>query len=101
MSKPIENFCPFIKKECIKHECKFYVHVSGTDRNSGKEIDRFDCAIVFLPMMLIEVAGETRGVIAATESFRNVMKVQNDTIKNVLVAGMNRANQLKEANGSP
>jgi hypothetical protein len=41
--------------------------------NTGEEIDRWDCAISFLPILLIEAAKEARQGAAATESFRNEM----------------------------
>lgn len=65
------TFCPLLKKDCIEHKCKFYVHLLGNDPQTGKVIDKFDCAISFLPVLLIEGAQQTRQAAAAIESFRN------------------------------
>jgi hypothetical protein len=63
--------CPLLKKTCIEHACKFYIHLLGSDPQTGKEIDKFDCAISFLPVLLIEGAKQTRHAAVAIESFRN------------------------------
>jgi hypothetical protein len=65
------TFCPLIKKACVEHSCKFYVHLIGNDPQTGKGIDKFDCSISFLPVLLIENAQQSRQVGAAVESFRN------------------------------
>ena len=71
------DFCPIIKDDCIEHKCKFYIQIMGTDKNTGKEVNQFNCAIAFLPMLLIESASAGRSGAAATESFRNQMVKQN------------------------
>lgn len=67
------NFCPVIGGDCKQLECKWFIHLRGADPQSGQEIDEYDCAIKWLPTLLIENAKETRQGAAATESFRNVM----------------------------
>ena len=80
----MSDFCPLIKKPCIKHECKWYIQVMGKDANTGQNINDFDCAIAWLPVLLIEGSQQTRQAGAAIESFRNEMvQIQhqiNDTI---------------------
>ena len=66
-------FCPLLKKDCIEHKCRFYVHLLGNDPQTGKGIDKFDCAMAFIPVLLIEGAQQTRQAGAAIESFRNHM----------------------------
>jgi hypothetical protein len=72
------TYCPLIKKSCIEHQCKFYVHLLGNDPQTGKGIDKFDCAMAFIPVLLIEGAQQTRQAGAAVESFRNevVLRVE-------------------------
>jgi len=67
------DFCPLLKKNCIKHDCKFYVHLLGNDPQTGKALDKFDCAMAFIPVLLIEGAQQSRQAGAAIESFRNEM----------------------------
>ena len=69
----MSDFCPLIKKPCIKHECKWYIQVMGKDANTGQNINDFDCAIAWLPVLLIEGSQQTRQAGAAIESFRNEM----------------------------
>lgn len=73
------DFCPLIAKKCKRHDCKFYVQVMGKHPQTGQELNEFDCAISWLPVLLIEGAQQTRQAAAATESFRNEMvNIQSD-----------------------
>lgn len=67
------EFCPLLKKDCVKHTCKFYVHLLGNNPQTGKPEDRFDCTFAFLPVLLIENAQQQRQTGAAVESMRNEM----------------------------
>ena len=67
------TFCPLIKEDCIQFKCIFWTQLRGTHPQTGQEIDEWDCAVKWLPMLLIENAKEVRQGAAATESFRNVM----------------------------
>lgn len=79
-----EGGCPLgAKCEEVKHEngkpvlyrCPWYVMVRGTEINTEKEVDQFQCAIAWMPTLAINTANEARKGVAATESFRNeVMK---------------------------
>ena len=46
-----------------------------------KDIDEWNCAIAWLPMLNINTANESRKTCEATESFRNEMVKQNDIAK--------------------
>ena len=65
------NFCPLLQKECIGLECAWITQVRGSDPNSGKEVDHWDCAVKWIPMLLIENSQQQRQTGAAVESFRN------------------------------
>jgi len=67
------DYCPLLKKSCIEHKCKFYVHLLGNDPQTAKAIDRWDCTFAWLPVLLIEGAQQSRQTGAAIESFRNEM----------------------------
>jgi hypothetical protein len=73
----VGNFCPLLKKPCIEHQCKFYVHLIGNDPQTGNGLDKFDCAVAFIPVLLIEGTQQTRQTGAAIESFRNEVTRQN------------------------
>jgi hypothetical protein len=65
--------CPLLNKPCIKMQCRWYVRLLGKHPQTGNPVDHWDCAVAWLPVMLVEVAQESRQGAAATESFRNEM----------------------------
>ena len=69
----MSDFCPLIKKEGVEHKCKFYIQVLGKNPNTGQEVNQWDCAVSWLPMLLIEGSQQTRQAGSAIESFRNEM----------------------------
>lgn len=74
------TFCPILKEDCIEFKCKFWDHLRGTHPQTGQEIDEYDCAIKWLPMLMIENAKQSRETGAAVESFRNEMVKQHQEI---------------------
>ena len=91
----LENgtFCPLIKKDCIKLQCAWFTKVAGYDTNTGKEIEDFQCAIGWLPMLLIENSGQQRQTGAAVESFRNEMVKANQVSHHILMSTISSAAQ--------
>ncbi len=72
------TYCPIVKEACIQFKCKFWTHIRGMHPQSGEELDEYDCAIKWLPMLIIENAKETKSTAAVMESFRNeVVKSAN------------------------
>ncbi len=67
------TFCPLIKDECIQFKCLFWMQLRGKNPQTGEDVDEWDCAVKWLPMLLIENAQEVRQGAAAIESFRNIM----------------------------
>lgn len=67
------SFCPLIKKECMGLQCAWFTKVVGYDTNTGKEVEEWQCAIAWMPMLMIENSGQQRQTGAAVESFRNEM----------------------------
>ena len=65
--------CPLLDKECIQFKCVFWTLLRGKHPQTGEELDEYNCAVAWLPMLLIENAKEVRQGAAATESFRNEM----------------------------
>lgn len=72
--------CPLIKKGCIEHRCKFFIHLIGNNPNTGQPVDKYDCAVAWLPILLVEGAQQTRQAGAAIESFRNEVVKQNEVL---------------------
>ena len=72
LKKPkMEKLCPLLKKSCIEHNCKFWVHLLGQNPQTAKAIDQWDCTLVWIPILLIEGAQQGRQAGAAVESMRN------------------------------
>jgi hypothetical protein len=65
------DFCPLIKKKCIKLKCSWYTQVRGMNPNTGDMVDEWSCAINWIPMLQIETSQQARQAGAAVESFRN------------------------------
>ena len=78
------EYCPLIQKKCKEHKCKFYVQIVGKVPNTVEDISQFDCAISWLPMLLIEGTQQTRQSGAAIESFRNEMVRMNENTQYLL-----------------
>ena len=87
------TFCPLIKKDCIGLKCAWFTRVQGYDSNAGKEVDEYQCAIAWMPMLMVENSGQQRQTGAAVESFRNEMvKANENSIK--LLAETSKQNLL-------
>lgn len=71
------TYCPLLKKDCVQTKCAWFTKVSGYDRNTGKDVDEYQCAISILPMLMVENSGQQRQTGAAVESFRNEMVKAN------------------------
>jgi hypothetical protein len=73
------DYCPLIKKKCIKHQCAWFTLVRGLNPNTGIEIDEWACSISWMPLMAIEIAQKENQTGAAVESFRNeVVRANNE-----------------------
>ena len=67
-------------------QCAWFTQVRGHNPNTGKEVDEWSCAIVWLPVLLIENSQQQRSTGAAVESFRNEMVKANEVGQQVLLA---------------
>ena len=82
------SICPLMKGQCIEHRCMWWIQLRGTNKNTGKEIDDWGCAVSWLPVLLIENANEVRQTGAALESLRNESIKGADATRKVLLTGM-------------
>ena len=67
------DHCPLMGKTCIGLQCAWITQIRGNDPQTGKEIDEWDCAVKWMPTLLIENSNQQRHTSAAVESFRNVV----------------------------
>jgi hypothetical protein len=72
------DFCPLIKKDCIGLKCAWYTQVRGINPNTGQEIDEWNCAVTWMPIMAVEIAQKENQTGAALESFRNEVVKGNE-----------------------
>lgn len=83
--------CPLLKTPCIEHGCHWYTHLLGTNPQTDKPIDEFGCAVVWLPVLLIENAKEIRQTAAAVESARNQQALDVATLVQEFSSAAHRA----------
>ena len=76
------TFCPLIKKDCIQLKCSWFTQIRGTNPNTGEPVDKWGCAVSWLPMLMIENSQQQRHTGAAVESFRNEMAKNNENHNN-------------------
>lgn len=78
--------CPLLGNPCIKQQCAWWTHIRGKHPQSGADLDMHDCAVKWLPTLLLETAKETRQAAAATESARNDITARQDQLNSVMGA---------------
>jgi hypothetical protein len=89
---PENLVCPLHKKamSAVCHKCPLWSCLRGTNPQTGEEIDRWDCSLAHLPMLLVETSQQVRQVGAATESFRNEVVRRSDAVRPVNFQGHER-----------
>ncbi len=74
------TYCPLIKGECKRAECVFWTQLQGKHPQTGEPINEGDCAIKWLPILMIENTKEAIGLSASIDSFRNEMVRGQETV---------------------
>lgn len=67
------SFCPFIGKKCVESKCKLWTHLLGKNPQGDGVVDKFGCAIEFLPILLVENAQMMRQGAASTDKVANIV----------------------------
>jgi hypothetical protein len=80
------DHCPLIGKKCIESKCKFWVHLYGKDPQKDALIDKFDCAVAFLPILLVENSQMIRQAAASTDKVANQVGVGNEILERARLA---------------
>ena len=86
MFKKKEPICPLLKKECVGDSCAFWVTIMGKHPQSGADINMPDCAVRWIPTLLIENSKVGRETGAAVEDFRNHMVKGNAEVAGAITA---------------
>lgn len=81
MARDIKIICPMLGGEpCVEDgsirngelvKCRFWVTVMGSNPQTGEVLNKGDCAMAWMPMLLIENSKVNRETGAAVESMRN------------------------------
>jgi hypothetical protein len=79
---PLNNFEP-----CKKLDCAWFIQMTGTNPQTGEQVDEWGCSVAVLPMLMIENARESSQTGAAIESFRNVMVEQQKELLGLAKTG--------------
>lgn len=79
----VKRTCPF-GHTCEKvtdnkiERCQLYIDVEGENPQTGEFVKRWDCALAWQPILLIETARQTSGMAASMDSFRNETTKRQD-----------------------
>ena len=76
MPKRKEPKCPLIKAECLGDGCMFWIHIHGKNPQSDEMIDKPGCAVVWLPLLMIENSKEQRRTNDAVGQLRKAVTDQ-------------------------
>lgn len=75
---PLGSKCEEIKDNKI-HRCRWFIKIRGKNPQSEELIEEWDCAMAWLPIVMVENAQTNRGQTLALETFRNeVVKNQKE-----------------------
>jgi len=96
----IKSTCP-LGATCVKtnnsgevlERCAWHILLQGRNPQTDEVIDRWECSIAALPLLLVENIRTVNGVQMATESFRNEM-VQANQISHAIALKANSTNPL-------
>lgn len=71
------------------HRCRWYIALRGKNPMGEDVIDRWGCAMEWLPVLLVENAQTNRGQTQAIESFRNEMVDGQNTFNALIATAIN------------
>lgn len=81
------NHCPYLDKECIRHDCMHFVHFTCKDPQTGRDRDEWTCTHALIPILLMENANQIRQVAASVDSMRNEVVQRQDILNTAAVLG--------------
>lgn len=105
MAKDVKIICPMMGGEpCVEDgsirngelvKCRFWVDVLGKNPQTGETVNNGDCAIAWMPVLLIENSKVNRETGAAVESMRNESVTTGQQITSAIIAATNVNKQIK------
>lgn len=88
--------CPLLNKKCIEAKCKFWTHLYGKNPQGEGMIDAYDCAISFLPILLVENAQMIRNSASSTDKVANLIARASQIALHKNQIGLNEEEPLVE-----
>lgn len=67
------------------HVCRWYIRMAGEDPGTGEKVDRSDCAIAFMPIMMHEMSKQQLHTTAAVDDLKNQTAEATGTNSNILM----------------
>lgn len=67
-------------------DCHWYILIQGKDPNTGQDINRKDCAIAWIPTLLIDNSMRQHQTGAAIDQLRDIVSNDNDQLKRIMIA---------------
>lgn len=75
----------------VVDRCRWYTHVQGRNPQTNEDIDQWDCAIAWLPILSIEMSRTNRGQTQAIEFLRNQVADGNQAMSKAISEAKERA----------
>lgn len=86
-----KKICPLLKKQCIELDCVWYTNIYSS--NGNETVEHWDCAIKWLPSLLVENSIQQRNTGSSVETFRNEMVKANEQTASVFKIMLETANK--------
>lgn len=67
----MKKICPLINGECLQHGCEFWIHLQGTNPQTGQPTDEFGCTYRWIPVLLVENSQQQRQTAASIDKVAN------------------------------
>jgi hypothetical protein len=104
MAKDAKIICPMMGgEECVEDggirngelvKCRFWIHVQGKNPQTGETVSNGDCAMAWMPVLLIENSKVNRETGAAVESMRNESVTTGAQLTQALMQVANKKQEL-------
>lgn len=73
--------CPFWRGPCRKEECRLWIRVQGKNPQSEEYVERFGCAFEWMPMLILDVAQQSRQAGASTDKVATEVAKVNEAVR--------------------
>ena len=92
---PLGSACEEIKNNKL-YRCRWYTQVAGINPQTGESVDEWNCAMSWIPLLLIENANTNRGQTAAIESMRNEQVNGQTTFNGLMQEAINQQSKINQ-----